>query len=115
MDAEFRFFKKGNSGNLRVWPPVEFPSKTGFLGNASKVVFRNSTANDLTFTDDDSALKPGQNLTVPAGKTEDFEINAATVQLGNVYGFTVTSRLTAGQEQDSVALAAANPEIIIVG
>jgi hypothetical protein len=115
MDAEFRFFKKGNGGPLRVWPPVEFPSKTGFLGNPSKVVFQNSTPNELTFTDDDGALKPGQNLRVPAGRTEDFEINAATVQLGSVYGFTVTSTLMAGQEQDSVALAAANPEIIIVG
>jgi hypothetical protein len=114
MDAEFRFFKKGNSGNLRVWPPVEFPSKTGFLGTASKVIFQNSTATELTFTDDDGALTAGQILKVPAGKTKDFEINAA-VQLGNVYGFTVAPTLTPAQEQESVVLAAANPEIIIVG
>jgi len=115
MDAEFRFFKKGNSGNLRVWPPVEFPSKTGFLGTASKVIFQNSTPTELTFTYDDGALTAGQILKVPAGKTKEFEIDASVVQLGNVYGFTVAPTLTPAQEQESVVLAAANPEIIIVG
>ena len=112
MDAVFKFFKKGSGGNLRFSPDVDFPTKTGFLGNPSKVVFHNLTGDDLTFTDDDKALKPGQTLKVRAREKEEFDIDGSVVP-GNVYGFSVTPTLTTSQEP--LLAAAANPEIIIVG
>jgi hypothetical protein len=117
VGAEFKFYKKDNGsvkGPLKVSPGAEFTGKTGFLGVPNKVTFHNLTGNDLTFSDDDGALKTGQKLEVPRGKTEGFEIDGA-VAVGGVYGFTVTAQPLAGQESGPELLRAANPEIIITG
>jgi hypothetical protein len=111
MDARFRVFRNGN-GRVRVWPPVEFPTRPIWPG-ATKVIFENATDELLTFADPGNALAPGQTLAVDPRSTGDFKIKR-DIDPG-AYVFEIRTPTREGQDTEKLAFVADNPEIIIVG